>query len=382
MRYRYLGSTGLKVSEIGFGAWAIGGRWWGPQDDADSKAALHKALDLGCNFIDTAWVYGDGHSERLIGAVLKERGSNPVVATKVPPKNWQWDNKPGTPLSAAFPPEWVVAKCEESLENLGKPQVELLQLHTWSDEWNAQAGDLLSCIARLKREGKIRAFGISLRDKGPNEANDLIRHNHVDSIQFFFNLLYQEPLRELVPLAGKYGVGLIARVPMAFGALTGKFTQRTRFHKDDHRRNLYRGDALKEVLAKVDRIRKVIPPGMNLPEAAVKWTLAYPQVSVAIPGIRNPRQAEQNCAAGDGALWPEEALRSMEGLYRSNFGFPLRNVSDTAKVHAVLMSGVVRLKPRKERRRRPVHRKRPLPARPNSAKRHKSRVSKPKRRKR
>jgi aryl-alcohol dehydrogenase-like predicted oxidoreductase len=380
VRYRYLGSTGLKVSEIGFGAWAIGGRWWGPQDDEDSKAALHRALDLGCNFIDTAWVYGDGHSERLIGAVLKERGARPVVATKVPPKNWQWDNKPGTPLSAAFPADWVREKCEESLAHLGVPQVEVLQLHTWSREWNSQVDDLLAAVERLKRDGKIRAFGLSLRDKGPDEADELVRRGHVDTLQFFFNLLYQEPLKETVPLAGKYGVGLIARVPMAFGALTGKFDARTRFHKDDHRRNLYRGDALKEIVAKVDRIRGVVPAGMPLPEAAVKWTLAYPQVSTAIPGIRNPRQAEQNCAAGDGAVWPEGSVTAAESLYRSNFGFPVRRVSDTGKVHAVFMSGVALSGPRSEKR--PQHRKRPAARRKASSRRPVRKVSRPRRRKR
>ena len=255
MRYRSLGNTGFKVSEIGFGAWAIGGAWWGPQDDRDSREALHQSLNMGCNFIDTAWVYGDGHSEKLIGAVIRERGERPVIATKAPPKNWNWDNRPGTPLSEAFPGEWVTQKAEESLRNLGVDCLDVLQLHTWMQGWNREAEPLLSAVARLKRDGKIRAFGISLRDKGAEEANDLIRWRQVDTLQIFFNLFYQEPLWKVFPLARQYGVGVIARVPLAFGALSGKFTAKTRFIGDDHRRNLYRGEGLQATLRKVERLK-------------------------------------------------------------------------------------------------------------------------------
>lgn len=340
MRYRWLGNTGLRVSEIGFGAWAIGGTWWGPQDDTDSRLALHQALDMGCNFIDTAWVYGDGHSEKLIGSVLKECGERPVIATKVPPKNWQWDNQPGTPLSEAFPSDWVTAKAEESLRNLGLDCVDVLQLHTWLKDWNAQAGPLLETVARLKQAGKIRAFGISLRDKGPEEANDLIRWRQVDSLQIFFNLLYQEPLWKVFPLAKQYGVGIIARVPLAFGALGGKFTPKTRFYGDDHRRNLYVGEGLTATLKKVEKLRFLSSRTIPLAEAAIKWTLACPEISTSIPGIRNPRQAILNCAAGDGAPLTRSTVQKAEKLYRANFGLPVKTVVTEEGVHAVLMSGI------------------------------------------
>ncbi len=339
MRYRSLGSTGFKVSEIGFGAWAIGGAWWGPQDDEDSRLALHKALDMGCNFIDTAAVYGDGHSERLIGGVLKERGEHPVVATKVPPKNWQWDNKPGTSLEQAFPPDWVCASVEKSLGNLGLDCLDVLQLHTWMGEWNSQAEPLLEGIAKLKKEGKIRAFGISLRDKGPEEANDLIRWRQVDTLQVFFNLLYQDPLWKLFPLAKQYGTGIIARVPMAFGALTGKFTAHTRFVGDDHRRNLYMGENLKTTLLKLDKLKFLKNASRPLAEAALKWTLAYPEVSTSIPGIRNLRQADLNCAAGVGPVLKNAEVKKAEKLYLKNFGLPVKKVSSLDGIHAVLLSG-------------------------------------------
>ena len=340
MRYRSLGNTGLRVSEVGFGAWAIGGAWWGPQDDMDSRLALHQALDLGCNFIDTAWVYGNGHSEKLIGSVLKERGERPVIATKVPPKNWQWDSRPGTPLSEAFPSDWVREKTEESLRHLGVDCVDVLQLHTWLSDWNAQAGPLLDTVSHLKREGKIRAFGISLRDKGPEEANDLIRWRQVDSLQIFFNLLYQDPLWKVFPLAREYGVGVIARVPLAFGALSGKFNLRTRFYGDDHRRNLYTGEGLATTLKKVGKLQFLASRDTPLAEAAVKWTLAAPEVSTSIPGIRNPRQARLNCKAGEGMALARTAAQKAEKLYRTNFGLPVRRVATEEGIPAVLLSGV------------------------------------------
>jgi aryl-alcohol dehydrogenase-like predicted oxidoreductase len=340
MRYRTLGNTGLQVSEIGFGAWAIGGSMWGPQDDTDSKLALHQAMDLGCLFIDTALVYGDGHSEKLIAEVLRERSEKPVLASKIPPKNWQWDVKTGTPLSEAFPPEWVRAKTEESLRNLGVDCLHVQQLHTWSAEWNSQCEPLLSEVAKLKQEGKIRAFGLSLRDKGSDEANDLIRWRQVDTLQIFFNLFYQDPIQKVFPLAKEFGVGIIARVPLAFGALSGKFTPKTRFEGDDHRARLYRGENMKTALKKVEKLKFLQDKNRTLGEAALKWTLAYPEVSTAIPGIRNPRQALMNCAAGDGALLPQALAKKAEKLYAANFGLPVAKAISGAGVHAVFMSGI------------------------------------------
>jgi aryl-alcohol dehydrogenase-like predicted oxidoreductase len=368
MRYRWLGNTGLRVSEIGFGAWAIGGKWWGPQDDMDSRLALHQALDMGCTFIDTAWVYGDGHSEQLIGSVLKERGERPVIATKVPPQNWNWDNPAGTPLSETFPSEWVLSKAEESLRNLGVDCLDILQMHTWHQEWNQQAEPLLRTVARLKRDGKIRAFGISLRDKGPEEANDLIRWRQVDSLQIFFNLFYQDPIWKVFPLAQQYGVGVIARVPIAFGALSGRFNPRTRFYGDDHRRNLYVGDGLKATLRKVEKLKFLSSKSMPLSEAAIKWTLSYPAVSTSIPGIRNLNQAMVNCAAGDGEKITALAVRKSEKLYRSNFGLPIKRQSSDAGVPAVFMSGV-RLAPPAKPRLKNKHAPKKKPTKPRKNKR-------------
>lgn len=339
MRYRWLGKTGLNISEIGFGAWAIGGARWGPQEDADSRLALHQALDLGVNFIDTAWVYGDGHSERLIGSVLRDRREKPVIATKVPPMSWNWEGPAGTPLSTAFPAHWVTAYAEKSLKNLGLETLDVLQLHTWLSEWNQQAGPLLDAVNRLKREGKIRAFGLSLKDKEPDSANDLIRWRQVDTLQVFFNLLYQEPLRKLFPLVREYGTGIIARVPLAFGALSGRFHSDTRFFGDDHRARLYVGDGLTRTLKKVQVLGFLASDSMPLAEAALKWDLAYPEVSTAIPGIRNPHQARINARAGDGSRIEAARVKKAEALYLENFGLPLVPVDSLDSVPAVFISG-------------------------------------------
>jgi aryl-alcohol dehydrogenase-like predicted oxidoreductase len=347
MRYRVLGSTGLQVSEIGFGAWAIGGSMWGPQDDTDSKLALHRALDQGCLFIDTALVYGDGHSEKLIASVLRDRSEKPVLASKIPPKNWQWDVQKRTPLSEAFPADWVTAKTEESLRNLGVDCLQVQQLHTWSAEWNSQCEPLLSAVAKLKREGKIRAFGISLRDKGSDEANDLIRWRQVDTLQIFFNLFYQEPIVRVFPLAKKYGVGVIARVPLAFGALSGKFNLRTKFTGDDHRTRLYQGAHLKTTLAKVEKLKFLKDRGRTLAHAALQWTLAFPEVSTSIPGIRNPRQAALNCAAGNLPPLSPALVQKTRKLYAVNFNQPLMKISSDSEVHAVFMSGIKLSVPKK-----------------------------------
>lgn len=339
MRYRWLGDTGLKVSEIGFGAWAIGGAWWGPQDDSDSRQALHQALDMGCNFIDTAWVYGNGHSEKLIGEVLRERGQGAILATKVPPKSWQWDNPPGTPLSTAFPGDWVKQKAEESLRHLRKERLDVLQLHTWHSDWNRQAEPLLKAVSELKQEGKIRAFGISLRDKGSDEANDLIRWRQVDTLQIFFNIFYQEPIWKVFPLAERYKVGVIARVPLAFGALSGKFTAKTRFIGDDHRARLYVGDGLDATLKKVKKLDFLADRTRSMADASILWTLANPAVCTSIPGIRNIHQAKMNCRVGDLAPLSSPAVKKAQGLYLKNFGLSVKTVDSMEPIPAVLVSG-------------------------------------------
>jgi len=241
------------------------------------------------------------------------------------------------------------------LKNLGGDCIDVLQLHTWNEEWNREAGPLLSLVARLKKSGMIRSFGLSLKDKGAEDANELVRLGQVDSLQVFFNLFYQEPVWNLFPLLRKHPTAVIARVPLAFGALTGRFTAATRFKGDDHRKNLYSGAGLKTAMSKVEKLKFLETPGRTLAEAALKWTLAFPEVSVCIPGIRNVRQAEVNLKASEGVPLSPDELKKSAALYRKNFGLPVKKVSSHQTIHAVFMSGVEAVKaPQKKKAARRV----------------------------
>ncbi|MBI3286786.1 MAG: aldo/keto reductase [Chloroflexi bacterium] len=314
MQYRVLGRTGIRASEIGFGAWAIGGDQWGPQDDRESMAALHKALDLGCTLIDTAQVYGEGHSEVLIGRVLRERGERVTVATKVPPKNYRWGPPPGADLRDYFPADYIIKRCESSLRNLGTETLDLYQLHTWCPSWEHET-EWYEALLKLRQQGKIRYIGISVSDHRPGEANPQIEAGRVDSIQVIYNILDQSPEWRLFPVAQKHHVGIIVRVPLASGALTGKFTQRTRFPKGDWRREWKDREWLHRMVEQVERIQFLTQDGMPLATAALKFVLSHPAVSTLIPGIRNSQQAEMNLSASDGRPLPEEHLRRLRQMY-------------------------------------------------------------------
>lgn len=303
MKYRELGKTGIRVSEIGFGSWAIGG-CWGPQDNKDSIDALNCTLDLGCTFFDTALAYGDGHSEKLIGQVVKERKclDEVVIATKVPPKNWVWSPPANQSIKEAFPKDWIIKCCEQSLKNLGRDYIDVLQLHTWNESWRNET-DWHEAMQKLKDEGKILAIGISVSGGRPNEANKQVSQEKVDAIQAVYNILDQSPEEKLFPLAEKYGVGIIARVPLASGFLTGKFTKDTKFAKGDWRREAF-DRQFNSLLEQVEKVKAVVD--MPLHEAAIKFCLANDAVSSVIPGIRNAKQAEMNLNISNTKLTEEQ----------------------------------------------------------------------------
>ncbi|OGI19510.1 MAG: hypothetical protein A3B68_04285 [Candidatus Melainabacteria bacterium RIFCSPHIGHO2_02_FULL_34_12] len=295
MQYRTLGKTGLKVSAIGFGAWAIGGNMWGPQDDNDSIKALNKAIDLGVNFIDTAAAYGNGHSEKIIGKVLKDRKEKVYIATKIPPL--MWPPPSNTHAKDAFPKDQIIKSVEESLRNLQVECIDLIQLHSWRENWTNDT-DWYETLCDLKKSGKIKHIGISVHDNMEDEALGLIETGRVDSIQVVYNVFSQTPKNNLFPKVKKYNIGIIARVPLAYGALTGKFTEKTIFPDNDFRRNKYTGETLKETIEKVRIFKEIV--GSNekdtLIAAAIRFALNNDVVSTTIPGIRNEKQAEENCS--------------------------------------------------------------------------------------
>lgn len=317
MQFRELGKTGIRVSEIGFGAWAIGGEMWGKQDDADSMAALHRALDLGCNFFDTALAYGNGHSERLIRDVLKERGvlKDVVIATKVPPKNYVWDPPLSVRIGKAFPGDWIVKCCHRSLKNLGRDYIDVLQLHTWSPSW-AEHVEWYAAMRKLKEQGKIRVIGISVSAQRHAEANPQIEAGHVDAIQVIHNIIDQAAEETLFPLAQKHGIGILSRVPLASGALTGKFTRDTKFPKSDWRSERPERNWVATMVDQVEKIKFLTEDGTPLTYAALKFCLSHPAVSAVIPGIRNAKQAESNFAASDGKPMSAEHAARLREMYR------------------------------------------------------------------
>jgi aryl-alcohol dehydrogenase-like predicted oxidoreductase len=299
MKYRTFGRLNWSVSEIGFGAWAIGGSW-GEQSDDDSIKALHRALDLGCNFIDTAQGYGDGRSERLIAKVLREsRGQLVYVATKIPPAPGKWPPFPHDRIEQRYPEKYLRERLERSLRDLETDCIDLVQLHTWTRAWNRDPA-ALQILSDLKKEGKIGGIGISTPEHDQNSLIDLMRNGWLDAVQVIYNIFEQEPAAEFFPVAEENNVGVIVRVAFDESALTGKLTPETKFAEGDFRRGYFAGDRLERVVGKVEEVRKTIGTAEpNLATAALKFALKPSAVSTVIPGIRNVLQAEMNCGVSD-----------------------------------------------------------------------------------
>ena len=325
MKYREFGKTGWQVSEIGFGAWAIGGDMWGPQDDKESVAALHRALDLGVNFIDTAQGYGKGHSEEIIGNVLHERNEQIYVATKVPPlPGIKWPPPENLDVLKAFPPDYIIKACEQSLIRLKRDTLDVYQFHTWASGFNIR-DEWFEAMQKLKRDGKIRVVGVSVPDTTPDNVIGALVQGRVDAVQVIYNIFEQSPDWNLFPVCRNHGIGVIVRVPFDEGALTGKFSTETTFPEGDIRAHYFRGKNLQAVVERVNEIdsfRKEKFPDMSMPGLALRYCLSHPAVSTVIPGIRTIVQAEMNTAVSDGKLLENEVYREMQKFaWRKDFWF-------------------------------------------------------------
>jgi aryl-alcohol dehydrogenase-like predicted oxidoreductase len=320
MRDRRLGRTGLEVSEIGYGAWGIGGAQWGGADDDESIQALHRAIDLGLNFVDTALAYGEGRSERLVGRAVRERDETVYVATKVPPKNRIWPAEEGSALDDVFPPGYLSECAEQSLRNLGMDTVDVLQLHVWNDEW-AGSAELIDEVDELRSSGRIRFFGISINDHQPDNGLRLIGRGVVDTVQVIYNVFDQSPEDELFPACREHDVGVIARVPLDEGGLTGRIDPDTEFEGDDHRAHYFRGDRKREVHERATAIASDLGiDESDLANTALRFILSEPAVSTVIPGMRSLRNVERNVAASDaGALADEQRERLRAHRWVRNF---------------------------------------------------------------
>lgn len=298
MKYRSFGKSGIQVSEIGFGAWAIGGSW-GPQQDADSLAALHRAIDLGVNFIDTAAGYGNGRSEKIIGQVIRERKERIYISTKTPPLPGDWPPSPYDKAEQRYPEKYLRENVEERLKNLGVETLDILLLHTWTRAWNHDPKPL-RVLHKMKDEGLIRMVGISTPEHDQNSLVGLMQEGWLDAVQVIYNIFEQEPAAEFLPVAESKGVGVIVRVPFDEGVLGGKYNEKTRFSDDDFRSRYFAGDRLQRAVERARRVERDIEgTGWTLPRIALKFSLSHPAVSTVIPGIRNVWQAEENTKVSD-----------------------------------------------------------------------------------
>jgi aryl-alcohol dehydrogenase-like predicted oxidoreductase len=299
------------VSEVGYGLWGMGG-WSGSNDD-ESMAALDRAIELGCTFFDTALAYGNGKSEQLLAPVLgHHRGKGLIVATKIPPKNLQWPALPTYSLDEVFPADHIRASTEVSLKNLGVSSIDLQQFHVWTDNW-ADDDRWQRAVDDLKREGLVRAFGISINRWQPTNALKALRTGLVDSVQVVYNLFDQNPEDELFPVCRELGIAVIARVPFDEGSLTGTMTRDMTWPDGDWRNIYFTPRALGDTLDRVDKLKEDLPAGMTMAEAALRFILASPDVTTVIPGMRRTRHVDANMAVSDGrTLSADELARLRE----------------------------------------------------------------------
>jgi aryl-alcohol dehydrogenase-like predicted oxidoreductase len=311
MIQRRFGRLGWQVGEIGYGMWGLAG--WTGSDDDETRAALDRAVALGCNFFDTAAAYGDGVSERVLGELVRRHPDRRLyTATKIAPKNRQWPARPDAKLDDVFPADYIRASIERSLAHLGTSAIDLIQFHVWDDAW---AGDerWQRALDDARREGLVRGIGISVNRWEPSNVVRALRTGVVDAVQVIYNVFDQNPEDELFPLCRELGVAVIARVPFDEGTLTGTLTKQSKWPAGDWRNSYFVKENLDASVDRAERLRPVIPAGMSMPELALRFILANRDVATIIPGMRRIRHVEANLAASDGrALDPALHARLRE----------------------------------------------------------------------
>jgi aryl-alcohol dehydrogenase-like predicted oxidoreductase len=297
MKYRRFGRTGWNVSEIGYGMWGMAG-WSGSQDE-ESLASLNRAVELGCNFFDTAWAYGSGHSEKLLGKVLRAHPDKKLyAATKIPPKNRKWPSRRNFTLEDCFPPNYIFEFVDTSLGNIGVETLDLIQFHTWEDGW-LDDERLPRAIEKLRDSGNARAVGISINRWEPWNGVRAVRSGLIDAVQVIYNIFDQNPEDELFPACREKDVAVIARVPFDEGTLTGSITLDSKWPADDWRSTYFVPENLKSSVEHADALKPLLKDGMTLPEMALRFILNNPDVDTIIPGMRKTRNVDGNVAADE-----------------------------------------------------------------------------------
>jgi aryl-alcohol dehydrogenase-like predicted oxidoreductase len=309
MRQRRFGRLGWQVGEVGYGMWGMAG--WSGSDDDESRASLRLAAEMGVTFFDTAWAYGDGRSERLLGELVR---ANPdrrfCTATKLPPKDRHWPPRPGAPIEEVYPPAYIREYAEKSLANLGLSSVDLLQFHVWSDDWADDDG-WQRAMDDLKREGLIGAAGVSVNRWEPWNVLRTLRTGMVDAVQVIYNVFEQAPEDDLLPLCRELDVAVIARVPLEEGALAGTLTLDTTWPDGDWRATYFVPENLRSTVARVEALRPLVPVGTTMPEMAIRYVLSNPDVATVIPGMRAARHVRANVAAGEAGPLPADLRESL-----------------------------------------------------------------------
>ena len=311
MRYREFGRTGWQVGEVGYGMWGLAG--WTGSDDTESLDALQRSIDLGCNFFDTAWGYGAGRSESILGKVVRENPDRQLyVATKLPPKNRTWPSRPAFTLDDCFPPDHIREYAEKSLENLGLPRIDLLQFHVWEDAW-ARDDRWQRAVQDLKAEGIVGAVGISVNRWEPTNGIEAAKTGLIDSIQVIYNIFDQAPQDELLPFCQEHKVAVIARVPFDEGTLTGTLTKDSTWPEGDWRGTYFVPENLNNSVDHAEALRPLIPEGMSMPELSLRWILNDPRIATVIPGMRKRRHVEANTATSDGRVLDPDLIKKLAG---------------------------------------------------------------------
>ena len=311
MQYRAFGRTGWLVSEIGYGMWGMAG--WTGSDDEESSGSLDRAVALGCNFFDTAWAYGDGRSEQLLGELLKRHpGKRLYTATKIPPKNRKWPARDTYALDDVFPADYIREYTETSLRNIGVSTVDLQQFHVWTDAWAAD-NRWQRAVSTLKDEGLVCAIGISINRWQPANVLKALATGLIDSVQVVYNIFDQAPEDELFVECRRRNIAVIARVPFDEGSLTGTLTAETAWPAGDFRNIYFQPDNLKQTLEHVAALRPHVPRNMSMPELALRFILQNRDVSTVIPGMRKVKNVEANLAVSDAHPLPTELMAELRG---------------------------------------------------------------------
>jgi aryl-alcohol dehydrogenase-like predicted oxidoreductase len=297
MKYRSFGRTGWQISDIGYGMWGMGS--WAGSDDDESLSSLQLSVDLGCNFFDTAWAYGDGRSEKLLGELVRSNpGKRLFSATKIPPKNFIWPSRREFTLDDCFPPDHIEDYVQRSLKNLRTESIDLIQFHTWEDSW-VEDDRWIKKLEDLRGQGLIHAIGISINRWEPWNGVKTVRSGSIDAVQVIYNIFDQNPEDELFPACEEMNVAVIARVPFDEGTLTGTLTLDSKWPEGDWRNTYFVPENLKASVEHAEELKPVLPSGMTMPEMALRFILNNPTVSTIIPGMRKERHVRANIAASD-----------------------------------------------------------------------------------